>query len=86
MAVVQLPSQLRERADGEGQVAVTGSTVGEVLKDLERRHPGLKGWILDEAGVVRRHVNVFVDGERLGADAAVEADAQIQVLPAISGG
>ena len=90
MAVVNLPSQLRERAGGEAEVVLeddgAGATLGEVLARLERKHPGLKGWILDESGAIRRHVNVFVNGERMAGDSTVAADARIQVLPAISGG
>ena len=86
MIVVNLPSQLKERAGGEAEVAVAGSTLGEALKDLEDKHPALKGWILDESGAIRRHVNVFVDGERVPSHAALGADARVQVLPAISGG
>ena len=86
MAVIDLPSQLRERAGGEGAIAVQGSTLGQALRDLERQHPGLKGWILDESGAIRRHVNVFVNGERMAAEASIGGDERIQVLPAISGG
>jgi molybdopterin converting factor small subunit len=86
MAVVNLPSQLRERAGAEAEVAVEGSTLGEVLKDLERRYPRIAGWILDESGKIRRHVNVFVNGERIPVESSVAGEDQIQVLPAISGG
>ena len=86
MAVVTLPSQLRERAGSEGNVSADGATLGQVLTDLERRFPGLVGWILDESGQIRRHVNVFVNGERVPIGSAVSPEDEIQVLPAISGG
>jgi molybdopterin converting factor small subunit len=57
-----------------------------VLQELERSRPALKGWILDERGRIRRHINVFVDGEQGREDTAVAADCQVDVLPAISGG
>jgi len=44
------------------------------------------GWILDEQGRVRSHVNVFVNGERTGEDSAVAPADVLQVLPSISGG
>ena len=62
------------------------ATVGEALAALEGAHPALGGWILDERGVMRRHINVFVNGERARQDTAVEAGDRIDVLPAISGG
>ena len=48
--------------------------------------PPIVGWILDERGSVRPHVNVFVNGERSREDAVVGAADVLQVLPSISGG
>ena len=86
MATVTLPSPLRELAGGQGRVEVDGATVGEVIRTLQSRYPRLEGWVLDERGAVRQHVNVFVNGERLPLDTAVDAGDLIHVLPAISGG
>ena len=66
--------------------AVAGATVGELLRALEGAHPALSGWVLDERGHVRRHINVFVNGEYGREDTAVGADDRVDVLPAISGG
>jgi sulfur-carrier protein len=44
------------------------------------------GWILDERGLIRRHINVFVNGERAGEETPVGPEDQVEVLPAISGG
>ena len=86
VATVKLRSPLRDLADGNREVAVEGTSVGEILRDLERRHPRITGWVLDEHGRVRQHVNVFVDGERVREDAPVESSATVHVLPSISGG
>ena len=86
MAVVVLRAPLRDRAEGQGEVSLPGGTVGEVLRELERRFPHLEGWILDEHGRVRRHVNVFVDGERGWEGTTVAPVARIHVLASISGG
>jgi len=67
-------------------VLLSGGTVGEVIATLERDHPKTKGWVLDETGAIRRHVSVFVDGDRVTADAVVASDATIHIIPAISGG
>jgi len=86
MPVVTLRAPLRDRAGGDANHDLPGTTVGEVLRELERRHPKVTGWILDEQGRVRPHVNVFVNGERTREDGVVgEADV-LQVLPSISGG
>jgi molybdopterin converting factor small subunit len=77
---------LKAKAGGSSEHTADGATVDQVLRALEEANPDLRGWILDERGRVRRHINVFVNGER-GTEATPvgEADA-IDVLPAISGG
>ena len=86
MAVVTLRAPLRDRADGTGQFDLPGESLGEVLRELERRFPRLEGWVLDEHGRIRRNVNVFVDGERGREDTPVAAGARVNVLHSISGG
>jgi molybdopterin converting factor small subunit len=77
---------LKRLAGDRAEHAIDGGSVGELLTELERAHPAARGWILDERGVLRRHINVFVNGELGGLDTAVGADDRIDVLPAISGG
>jgi molybdopterin converting factor small subunit len=86
VATVRLRAPLKDLAGGNRDVSIDGGSVGEVLRELERQHPRIVGWILDEHGHVRPHVNVFVDGERVREDAAVARSATIHVLPSISGG
>ena len=86
MAVVKLRAPLRERTGGTAEHDLPGATVGEVLRQLERRHPPVTGWILDERGRIRPHVMVFVNGERTREDTALEPGDVLQVLPSISGG
>jgi molybdopterin converting factor small subunit len=86
MAIVRLRAPLRDLAGGNREVTIDGASVGEVLQELERQHPPIEGWVLDEHGRVRRHVNVFVNGERVREDATVASDATVHVLPSISGG
>lgn len=86
MPSVRLRGPLKQLAGGRPDHAVAGTTVGAALRELERAHPALAGWILDERGALRRHINVFVDGERGELGTAVHDDARVDVLPAISGG
>ena len=86
MAVVRLRGPLKQLAGGESDHSIDAATVGQAIRELERAQPALNGWILDERGLVRRHINVFVNGEKQGEDSAVEPGDRIDVLPAISGG
>lgn len=86
MAVVMLRAPLKDRAGKVAEHDLPGATVGEVLRELERRYPTVQGWILDEQGRVRPHVNVFINGERTSGDAPVLPTDELKVLPSISGG
>jgi molybdopterin converting factor small subunit len=86
VARVRLRGPLKQLAGGRAEHAVEGGTVGELLRALERAQPGVSGWILDERGQVRRHINVFVNGEYGRLDTAIGPDDRVDVLPAISGG
>jgi molybdopterin converting factor small subunit len=69
---------------------VQGSTVGEVLEAVFADNPKLRGYVLDDRGAVRKHMNVFVNGEmiedRVGLRDTVASDAEIYVMQALSGG
>jgi molybdopterin converting factor small subunit len=86
VALVRLRGPLKQLAGGRGEHALAGGTVAELLRELERAQPALGGWILDERGLVRRHINVFVNGERGGEETAVSSGDRVDVVPAISGG
>ena len=85
MAIVRLRGQL-ERLAGASEVPVAGETVSELLQALEQQHSALDGWILDERGMLRRHINVFVNGEPAAPESPVAQQDRIEILPAISGG
>ena len=86
VAVVRLRGPLRKLANDRAEHELDGATVLELLRALEARHPALGGWILDERGAIRRHINVFVNGERGSAASAVRSGDRVEVLPAITGG
>jgi molybdopterin synthase sulfur carrier subunit len=97
MARVVLASMLTrwlpaEVADGAGEVALDlpAATVGAALDALFDRHPGLRGYVVDERGALRRHVALFVDGDALQpkSDLArpLRADSELYVMQALSGG
>ena len=86
MPVVKLRGPLKQRAGEQAEHEVAGASVAEAMRELESAQPALAGWILDERGRVRRHINVFVNGELGEAGTAVSEGDRVDVLPAISGG
>ncbi len=86
MAIVRLRGQLEKLAGGNDELRLDGETVAELLQELEREHSALEGWVLDERGVLRPHINIFVNGEPAEPDTPAGPDDRIEILPAISGG
>jgi molybdopterin converting factor small subunit len=86
---VRIPTPLRTLTGGAEEVTASGITVGEVIDDLERKHPGIRGRLLDEKGV-RRFVNIYVGEEDVrfldGLKTALKPGDQISIVPAIAGG
>ena len=87
---VRIPTILRTYTGGESEVSAEGDTLSAVLDDLDARYSGIKGRILDEAGALRRFVNVYVgnDDVRFLEDLATPTPdgVQISVIPAVAGG
>lgn len=87
---VRIPTQLRTLTGGAGEVTAEGSTVGEVLKALDAAHPGLGERLFDEAGKLRRFVNVFLADEDVrfldGLDTGVTEGQTVSIIPAVAGG
>ena len=90
MATVRIPTQLRTLSGGAAEVSVDGATVAEVLAALETAHPGFSARLFDDAGGLRRFVNVFVADEDVrfadGLDTKVEAGQTVSIIPAVAGG
>jgi sulfur-carrier protein len=86
MAVVSVRGPLRKLAGNRAEHELQGATVVDLLRALEAHHPDTRGWILDERGQIRRHINVFVNGDRGGETTAVAPGDRVEVLPAITGG
>lgn len=89
---VLLPGVLADLAGGSRRLEVdpADGTLAGVLDALASTHPVLERRIRDEAGQVRRFVNVYVDGDDVrfaaGLATPVPAGAVVQVLPSVAGG
>jgi molybdopterin synthase sulfur carrier subunit len=87
---VRIPTPLRKFTGGAESVTASGGTVAAGVQDIEGRHPGLKERICDDAGKVRRFVNLYVNGEDIrflsSLDTPVKEGDEISIVPAIAGG
>ena len=88
--MVRIPTPLQRLTNGQGEVTCEGTTVSELLANLETRYPGIKERICDEQGKLRRFVNVFVNEEDIrflkGDQTAVKDGDDVSIIPAIAGG
>ena len=87
---VKVPTILRRHTNGRAVLEADGATVGEVLGDLEQRHPGITASLLDEHGGLHRFVNVYVNDEDVrylsALDTEVDEGDVVSILPAVAGG
>lgn len=87
MANVRLPGTLTPLFPGlPRRVEVEARTVLAAIDSLEAQWPGLRDRIVEEGPALRRHLHVYVDGERAGLDTPVEDGSRLDVIAAISGG
>jgi molybdopterin synthase sulfur carrier subunit len=90
MPSVLIPTPLRKLTNELDTVQAAGTTIGDLLDNLDQAFPGLKNRVCDENGTVRRFVNVYVNGEDIrflkeNATEIKETD-EISIVPAIAGG
>lgn len=86
---VKLAANLQKLVGGHKSVEARGATVGEVLDDLESRHPGLKDTVMAD-GEIHRFVNIYLNDEDIRflqkLDTQLKDGDVISVLPALAGG
>lgn len=92
---VHIPSALRKWSSGRDILELQFPpdsliTAAEVIEAVAHEFPGLRDRVLNEQGELRRHVNIFIDGEnarfRGGLSASVGAHSEVWIHPALSGG
>ena len=84
---VRIATPLRHYTAQAGVVTAEGSTVGEVLADLDRQFPGIRFRVVDEQGRLRRHMKVFVNLEAVrDLSTAVIPTDEVTLMQALSGG
>jgi len=91
MAVkVRIPTPLQKITNNQPEVAASGGTVAEVIQSLNQSYPQLKERLCDDAGKLRRFINVFVNDEDIrflkGDQTPVKDGDDVSIIPAIAGG
>jgi molybdopterin converting factor small subunit len=90
MATIKIPPVLRASVGGEKLISASGSSVGEVLRDLAANHPATQEQLFAADGELNRYVNVYLNDEDVrvlgGLDTAVGDTDTLVILPAMAGG
>ena len=87
MADLRLPPTLPPLFPGlPRKVQLDAATVGEAIDQLEERWPGLRDRLCEPGPELRRHIHVYVDGERAALDTPIDARSRLDVITAITGG
>ena len=90
MAKIKFTAALKRFFPDLQELEISGGTVAEVLDGVEAQYPGIKGYLLDERGTVRPHMNIFVRGEliedRINLQDTLSDDDELVIFQALSGG
>ena len=89
-AKVRIPTPLRKLTNEAELVEVKAGTIGSVIAELQAKFPGIQERLVDDAGEVRRFVNVYVNEEDIrflqGSATPVKSGDEVSIIPAIAGG
>ena len=87
---VHIPTPLRKLTHNQAEVELEAGTISELVDGLDGSYEGLADKLLDEAGEIRRYVNIFVNDEDIrfldGKDTPLNDGDSVSIVPAIAGG
>jgi sulfur-carrier protein len=87
---VKIPTPLRKLTNEKDTVTGEGDSVEQIIHNLEESYPGLKERLCDDAGDLRRFVNIFVNGEDVrflsGLQTPLKTGDELSIVPAVAGG
>ncbi|HID95141.1 MAG TPA: MoaD/ThiS family protein [Candidatus Latescibacteria bacterium] len=87
---VRIPNVLQKLTEGKIEVYATGQDIKELIDNLDKEYPGIKGRICDESGNLRRFINVFVNEQDIrfldGDKTQLKDGDEVSIIPAIAGG
>jgi len=83
---VLIPTPLRSYTK-QSHVQASGSTLGEVLAELDRCYPGIRFQMIDEQDRMRPHMRFFINGEQVrDLSRTLRPSDEVQIVQALSGG
>lgn len=87
---VRIPQPLRNLTGNQATVTAEGSTLQSLVDNLESTYPGIRERMVDEAGQLRRFVNIYVNGDDVrfldGMQTALKDGDEVSIVPAVAGG
>ena len=87
---VRIPTPLRKLTNNEEVIEVSAANIGEAIKEMQSRYPGIQERLIDENGAVRRFVNVYVNEEDIrflqNQETPLQDGDEVSIIPAIAGG
>lgn len=84
---VLIPSPLRSYTKGRSEVQADGDSLGQLLQDLDARHPGIRFRMIDEQDEIRPHIRIFINTERATSlRDSLHAGDEVMIVAALSGG
>ena len=87
---VRIPTPLRKLTHEQELVEVAAGTIGGAINEMQSRFPGIRERLLDDAGQVRRFVNIYVNEEDIrflqNNDTPIKDGDEVSIIPAIAGG
>lgn len=87
---VRIPTPLQKMTNNQAEVEAQGANIADIINGLEKSFPGIKGRLCDEAGKVRRFVNIYVNDEDIRfldkENTRVKEGDEVSIIPAIAGG
>jgi adenylyltransferase/sulfurtransferase len=90
MAILKIPTPLRYYTDGRAEVAVSGSNVAAVMRDLVGQYPALETHLYNGRGELRAFVNLFLDEDNIkdlqGMETPLGEEDTLRLIPSIAGG
>ncbi len=87
---VLIPSVLKRYTDNQSSIEVTGTSIDELIQELNSRYPELGGNLLDEQGNLRKFVNFYLGDDNIrdlaGGDTPIKDGDTVSIVPAVAGG